>query len=347
MGWLLPVFASWTRWVHTEILHTFGLLAFCCVVLLACRAPRNRQVLLWAAAGVVGGLTLLIRIDVLYVFLPVAGLWGLLTAPDLRLGRRVALFAVYAGAACLVLVPWCIRDYLVFGEYQLPGVKQYSSIEPYGQWVSTWLDDPQLLEPYGWYRNHPDGPTDFPPDLVPDAGERQRARQALLRGRQLTPRNGDYPPDVQAVFTSLVDEARERRPWHYQLRIALKRTALTWLDLGFPHGRLSWPGHPLLQALLKGSWLVVLVSAMVGIGFAVVRRRADLLLLAGLIASRTALPFVSGWMADCRYLVQALPAVYLFAALGMVMVYERLRVAIASLAGTAHAPADKVAAGVG
>ncbi len=322
IAWVMPAFASWTRWISAEILHTFGLVAFCYLLLLACRAAPNWRGWLWAAAGIIGGLTLLVRVDVMYVFLPVAGLWGLVVAGRMGFSQRIALLGVYAGAVCLTLLPWCIRDYIQFDTCQLPGIGQFDYKEPYAQWVNTWLDDPELLRLYAWHRNDPAGPTDFPPDVLPDANERERAREALLLGRQTVTRETGYPAEVNAVFASLHKEGKEKRPWDHQLRISLKRTILCWVQLGSAHGRLSWPNSTVLQAALKGSWLAILGSALLGIAFAVARRNAGLLLLAGLIASRTALPLIDGWMADCRYLVQALPFVYLFAALGVWMPYS-------------------------
>lgn len=137
-----PPFISYSGCLLTETLSVFLLLVF---VSLVVRAIGRPGLAWWTAAGLLGGITILHREEMLLmIFLAAAVAWR-------TVGRRQA--GVVLMAALLMVLPWTIRNYKVSGEFMLvhPGGGQQLWVSTYEKdWGLGWPGDP-------YYRSLVDG----------------------------------------------------------------------------------------------------------------------------------------------------------------------------------------------
>lgn len=176
LGAFCPFTVIYSATILTEV---DTILLFAVMVFAATSGLKTRRgskaVAWWAAAGVVSGMAVMIRPDsglfALGIGLTIAAsvFWMHL---ELGFGRRV-LYAVLQGtifSVCFagVLLPWTIRNEMVFGVFQplapahaeAPG--EYVTIG-YFHWLRTWIDDQRYIEPMLW--NLEEKPIDY--DKIP------------------------------------------------------------------------------------------------------------------------------------------------------------------------------------
>src|SRR5437868_8356327 len=83
----------------------------------------------------------------------------------------------------MVLLPWTIRNYRVFGTARPWGIITEQVGLGYTQWLNTWLDDPKYLDLYWWHIMDKSSVSSFPIDKIPEE-ERQRAEATLFLARE-------------------------------------------------------------------------------------------------------------------------------------------------------------------
>ena len=130
-----PPFISYTGWLLTETLSVLLLLAFIHHIIKALGSPGVGS---WLVAGILAGVTVLLREEMLVIVVLVAvvlGWW--------RVGRRQVGTMVVAAA--LTILPWTLRNYRVFHQFVL-----VSPLGGHGLWIST--HEPEWLE---WHFDDP------------------------------------------------------------------------------------------------------------------------------------------------------------------------------------------------
>ena len=162
---LCPFIVIYTGMILTEALATFLMAAMTLTATLALK-PRGRPRALawWAFTGLIAGVAVLLRPDsglfaaAIGVTLIISGLF-LRSENSPRFLKRsldaASNGAVFALIFFLVLAPWTIRNYRVFGVFEplapthaeMPG-----EFVPYGyfRWLRTWIDDFRFIEPMQW-----------------------------------------------------------------------------------------------------------------------------------------------------------------------------------------------------
>lgn len=118
-----PPFVSYPGWLLTETLSTCLLLAFVYVLIRAWQQPR---MLLWAAAGLLGGVMALHRSELLLVVACSAVAVGVWRAGVGRVGTLVL-------AAALVILPWAVRNALLVGAFTTASAPGSGHV----LWIST------------------------------------------------------------------------------------------------------------------------------------------------------------------------------------------------------------------
>ncbi|MBI3321934.1 MAG: glycosyltransferase family 39 protein, partial [Candidatus Omnitrophica bacterium] len=132
-----PPFISYPGWLLTETLSVLLLLGFVCCLL---RAMRGTRLMPWAVTGVIGGLLVLHREETLVIVLlsSVVAWWR-------RAGRRQV--AALVCAAALAVLPWTLRNALVFHDFVLVsttgGAQVWLSTYPQ-EWDGWRFDDPHF-----------------------------------------------------------------------------------------------------------------------------------------------------------------------------------------------------------
>jgi hypothetical protein len=293
----LPIYSAH---ILTEALATFATAATLAFLI---RAAASRKAVWWCLAGLAGTGSLLVRADSVIAF-------GLMALAALgvawRNGARQALLG--AGlcvlVACAALAPWALRNQACFGELRPLGRASEQIHSGYVQWLDTWLVDPRHQYDYWWHVLDQNGPHHFPDAAMPDS-ERERAEAALGLARA----QGSFDGAPAAAFSALAREAREARPFTTRVLTPLRRMILTWLRLP------SCVRNERLKVAGYGLWAIILLAMVAGLVVATRERRVLFLVPLALIAGRSALPLLSGIANEPRYVIEALPACFLFAAL--------------------------------
>ena len=224
------------------------------------------------AAGVLWGLAILTRETVLY-FVPLAALWLAWRRPG---GLRRA--ALYAGAALLVVLPWTVRNYIVFDAF-VP----VSTAGALNLWQgNTRLSREQVYEEYWAVHGR----------IPKYEHARRRALQAILERQPLW------------IFEKLYSELPEFWAAHAQPIVHIERGA---------YGPLKRPVAVAAVAVVLVPYLAVLALFVLGLAW-LPRSRAALLVLS-FLAFYVLLHVAAH--AYPRYRLPAMPALFLLAAHGL------------------------------
>ena len=156
---LCPFTAIYVGTILTETWASFFAVSLCLLATLAFVSRSHKTALLiWTAAGLLGGLGVLFRPDSgLFVF--AVGLTLVLTLVrnvSLKsVGRVVIRGALLSLAFVLVLAPWTARNWRVFHLFQ-PLAPAHAEMpgefvpRGYLAWLRTWVDDGRYIEPVLW-----------------------------------------------------------------------------------------------------------------------------------------------------------------------------------------------------
>lgn len=162
---LCPFIVIYTATLLTETLTTFLMTLMTLTATLAFKSPAGKKAFLWwSITGVIAGAAVLLRPDSglfaggIGLSLVVSGLF--LEAESgakffFKLKNVIWKGAIFSLAFLLVLAPWTIRNYRIFGVFQplapahaeMPG-----EFVPFGyeRWLRTWVDDSRYTEPMLW-----------------------------------------------------------------------------------------------------------------------------------------------------------------------------------------------------
>ena len=310
----------WTTCLLTETLTLFLLsltLAF------AARALERDSPRAWAGAGLACGLSILTRPDSVLLLGAVA-LFLTVRVARLRSRRAAASAAAFCLVVPLVLAPWTLRNYVVFGVFE-PLANEYGCPRecyfPVGYlwWLRTWLRDETHFDyafnpawPPGGSRYYFD-PEALPRDAYDSEGERRRVAALIDRHN----RAGYIAPDIDADFRALAYERIMRAPAAFFLRLPAYRAA-SMLLTGFSTSR------PTYYVLLLRILSVLPIHVGAALAFAVWGRRRPLGVLLLVVATARLLFFAFHYAPETRYIVEVyLP---LISACGVTAAWVWLRV---------------------
>lgn len=309
----------WTTCLLTETLTLFLLMLTLALAARALERDSNRG---WAWAGGACGLAILTRPDSVLLLGAVA-LFLVARVVRLRSRRAGAAAAAFCLAAPLMLVPWTLRNYAVFGVFE-PLANEYGCPRecyfPVGYlwWVRTWLKDETNFD-YAFNPAWPPAgtPYHFDPEGLPrgayDSEEERRRVEVLIERYN---RAGYVAPDLDADFRALAFERIQRAPVGFFVRLPIYRAA-SMLLTGFSTSRPT----PYMLLLRIFSVLPIHLGAL--LGFVLLRRRQLTLLLVAVVATRV-LFFAFHYAPETRYIVEVYPP--LIALCGVAAAWAWMRV---------------------
>lgn len=212
---LCPFIVIYAATLLTETLTTFLMAAMALTATLALKSQTAKKSLLWwFLTGIPAGAAVLLRPDSglfaagIGLTLVISGLF--LKSDDApRFARRlfevVWKGAVFSLAFILILVPWTIRNYRVFGVFQplapahaeMPG-----EFVPYNyqRWLRTWVDDSHFIEPMLWNLGEKRINVKKLPAAAFDSEEERERVTALLQ-------QYNHPPGVEEDEPKKADES--------------------------------------------------------------------------------------------------------------------------------------------
>jgi 4-amino-4-deoxy-L-arabinose transferase-like glycosyltransferase len=298
---------SWFTLIWTTCLLTETLTLFLTSLTLAlsARALARDSAPAWAWAGLACGLAILSRPDSV-LLLGGGALFLAARAARRRTRQALASAAVFCLAVPLVLAPWTLRNYKVFGVFE-PLANEYGCPSecyfPVGYlwWVRTWLRDETNFD-YAFNPAWPpnNAPYYFDPEALPrDAYDSEEERRRLTALIERYNRAGFIAPDLDADFRALAYERIRRAPLAFFVRLAPYRAA-SMLLTGFSTSR------PTPYVLLLRIFSVLPIHAGAVLGFVLWRRRPLAALLLAVVAVRV-LFFAFHYAPETRYIVEVYP----------------------------------------
>ena len=308
----------WTTCILAETLAIFLTtltLALCAVAL------RKSQKRWWALTGFTIGLAILTRPDSL-LLLGAVLLFLIGFTIVRRIWRPVIGIAILLLVVTLMLAPWTLRNYLVFGVFE-PMSSEYGCIAPcyfptgYLHWVRSWLKDMTHFD----YAFNPawEGKTFDVAQLPRDAydSDEEKAQVAALAERYHAAGNV-LTADIDADFRKLANERIKRAPLRFFVWLPLYRSASLWLT-GFSTSHAT----PYLLLLRILSVLPIHLGALLAFAFWLRGRPLTMLLLLVVIVRTLYLAF--HYAPETRYIVEAYPAVIAASAVAAAALWSFVR----------------------
>lgn len=219
---LCPFIGIYAATLLTETLTTFLMAAMTLTATLAfTTAKPSRSLCWWGVTGVVAAVAVLLRPDSglfaagIGLTLVISGLFletEVSAALISGLWRVISKGAVFTAAFIVVLTPWTVRNYRLFGVVQplapahaeMPG-----EFVPHGydRWLRTWVDDFRFVEPMLWnLDDKPISMTKIPPRAFDSPEERDRVTDLIAAYDHPPGYEGQYSDDV-STDTDSSDEA--------------------------------------------------------------------------------------------------------------------------------------------
>ena len=272
---LCPFFANYSAAALTETLEIF----FTALALdLALRAFQSEATKFWIGCGLCCACAISLRPDgaMLPFVIAIYALWRMLVregTPERR--KRLALgLILFAGVSTAPLVPWAIRNWRVFHQFQ-PLAPRYANEENefvpegFNRWTKTWMADYASVEEVYWAV--PGQAIDLsrlPSRAFDDLG--QRATTAALID--------DYnallhiSPALDARFAALARQRIADHPVRYYVCLPVLRIADMWLRPRtemLPSDTRWWefndePKWSVLAVALGGVGIFYVVTGLIG-----------------------------------------------------------------------------------
>jgi 4-amino-4-deoxy-L-arabinose transferase-like glycosyltransferase len=275
-------------------------------LLLLLRAREEERAWLWAATGVaIGALAMLRPEYLLFVLLlpAVAAAPWRPGSPEVR--RRLGLAALTAGCACLVVVPWTVRNLIAF-ERLVPISTGGGQVLYEGSYLQAGPDPeeitPHLLAEYPWIQRR----------LGPLPGPIYRGQAvAALAHRRHPGENTD------AALTGMAIDAYTDAAVHEPLRLGGFLAGKVWF---------AWtdPGRGVMRApLWRALQIALLVAAAAGLAIGLARRRFDVIAIAAILLVVTLVQ--AAFIASPRRTLTLLPLIAALAGAGVVWAAEWAR----------------------
>ncbi|MBV9864520.1 MAG: glycosyltransferase family 39 protein [Abitibacteriaceae bacterium] len=326
IGLLCPFLPLWAARMMTEVVTTCLALIMCYMLVRVCDEHTRYKFCWWTLAGLVGGAVLLMRPDMIIAVPLMLLATALVTWRGgwrqwLRTSSGLSLGVLAVG---LMLLPWTLRSYALFGVFQPIGRVGDQGLNGYVKWLGTWVDGTNYQKPYWWDILKPIGPDHFPRWKFSTA-EQQKAERILVLAKRLKTFDGE--PSRQ--FMELANEAQRVRPLQARLIAPLGRVMNTWSHMpeyiplrALPGFIPTTPGLPTPAqdraiAVFYVFWKCLSWLFIIGGLYALTLRRKGIAVIFALVIGRSLLPFASGLAVEPRYLMEALPVCFVFAALGV------------------------------
>ena len=233
LGALCPFLADYSAAALTETLEVFATAA---CLYFALRGLEREGFYDWIACGLAAGAAILLRPDGALLPMVVTGYCAVRFlvprgAHFVPRRRLVQAALVVAGVSILPLVPWTVRNWRVFHEFQ-PLAPRYANEEgefiPVGfnRWVKTWIADYVSVEEIYW--QVPGSTIDARklPLRAFDTADDERETFRLISDYNRLVR---IPPELDSGFEALAAERIRRHPARYYLGLPLVRIADMWL----------------------------------------------------------------------------------------------------------------------
>jgi hypothetical protein len=301
---IYPALLEYSGMLMTEPLGTALLAATILAFLWACEGARRWP---WACAGLLAGAMAMLRPEYALLIAVLPGIALL----RLRRGsgtawRGVAPVALMVGCACLVILPWTVRNFVVFDRF-VPLSTGGGQVLYQGSYVPAGPDPermgPVFLERNPWIRR----------ELAPQPGPIYRGQAVALLAERLHPgENADTALRGMAVDAYL--DAATGEP----LTLAGFLAGKVWLAWTGPaRGVMRMPLWRVLQ-------LALLLAAAIGLAVGLLRRRFEAVVLGALFLTVTLVQAV--FIASPRRTLMLLPEISALAGLGVTWVVARAHV---------------------
>jgi 4-amino-4-deoxy-L-arabinose transferase-like glycosyltransferase len=305
-----PFLAIYSNKLYTEVVATFALILLCLLFVLA---AQNKSFRLWAAAAFVGGLCLLIRPDTMISVALMTFIAGLIFVGQYK-SKALPQILVFFAVITLVMLPWTIRNYNLYGKIKPLGIASEQTKLGYVRWLNTWLVEPSDVSKYWWDKMNLKPPPDFPEDEF--CCETGRRVENLLKTAQS---NNSFDGEVAAGFSALADETYGAKPFKSYVSVPLRRTFLTVYKMPM------YVEDDVYQTFTYTLWTGFLGFALTGI-FILLKQKIFYIPVA-LITGRLLLPAYTAVGAEPRYIIEALPIFYIAAAVGIVWLARKVQAA--------------------
>jgi hypothetical protein len=308
IGASCPILVSYSTFVLSEVLGTF-LVTLTCWMLVSALGDEIGRRRRWVFAGLAGGSCLLVRPDLLVAVALTALAAGIYLVRRESWAQAAVAMGLLSMAMIAILLPWTLRGLIVFGRFQPLGEVAARTRLGYARWLDTWIDNPRDQTTFGgeW-----DKAVSVPLDKLDDPEEWATANQAY----DLVSQRGFYDPEASEKYTTLARDAIQKRPFKRLIGVPLIRAARTWADM--PFGGIGLPQRRPAIALTFLYWWLLTGCMLMGIALMSFLKRAPLGVLLALLIGRLLLPIISSYGAEARYLIEALPACFIFAAAAVV-----------------------------
>ena len=232
---LCPFLADYSAAALTETLEVFATAtAFYC----ALRALEQESFGHWVGCGLASGAATLLRPDGALVPISIASYLTLravarrrAAAPGIPRRHLVQAALVVAGVSMLPLVPWTVRNWRIFHQFQ-PLAPRYANEEGefipagFNRWVKTWIADYVSVEEIYWQE----------PGNTIDAHQLpRRAFDTVDEQRQTFDLISDYnrmlrvAPELDGRFETLAADRIRRHPFRYYFGLSMLRITDMWL----------------------------------------------------------------------------------------------------------------------
>lgn len=276
------------------------------MTLLFLRARERATLWPWAAAGLALGAMVMLRPEYL-LLVPILPLLALLPwgrgAPLAR--PLLAGAALMAACACLVLLPWTVRNFVAFdrvvpvstGGGQVLYAGSYLRAGPDPEAITA-----DVLARFPWIRR----------ELGPAPGP-------IYRGQALAAlAEREHPgEDTDSALTGMAIDAYADAAWHEPLELVGFVAGKVWLGWTDPaRGVMRFPLWRALQ-------IVLLTAAALGLGVGLARRRFDVAAIAAILLIETLVQAV--FIASPRRTLALLPLTAALAGAGLVWLWIQSR----------------------
>jgi 4-amino-4-deoxy-L-arabinose transferase-like glycosyltransferase len=288
---------DWTRYVLTETLALF----FTCLAIAAGITAFRMGRRLWAVAGAMCGMALLIRPD--SVLLVSAFVLFLALQIVRRRNAAVSNLLVFSLAVVVILTPWILRNYASLRKFQ-PLASEYGFArtqympDGYLLWIRTWITDETYFKVF--QPAFDPGDRTFDPHELPDSVfDSAEEKEQVFRLIAEYDREGQFTPELNDRFRVIAHERIKHAPMRFFLYLPLMRIASVWLTGFATHN----PFHRFLRMLLV---LPILIGGTLGLALWA-RNQPLTQLLVFVVLTRT-LFLGYHYAPEARYIVEAYPA---------------------------------------
>jgi 4-amino-4-deoxy-L-arabinose transferase-like glycosyltransferase len=297
---IYPALLEYSGMLMTEPIGT-ALLAGALLLYLSCFESSGFWP--WAASGLaIGALAMLRPEYLLFVaVLPLLALLRLRRASPLS-RRQIGPVALMTGCACLVVLPWTVRNYVVLDRV-VPVSTGGGQVLYEGSYLRAGPDPeaigPDLLSRYPWIRRR----------LGPQPGPIYRGQAvAALAARRYPGENAD------TALTRMAIDAYRHAAAHEPLRLAGFVAGKVWFAWTQPaRGVMRMPLWRALQ-------IALLLTAAIGLAVGLARRRFDVLAIAVVLLVVTLVQ--ATFIASPRRTLTLLPLLSALAGAGIVRLWE-------------------------